>query len=368
MRVLHVITGLDRGGAESQLAALVATPRTARPEQRVVSLTAPGAVAERVTAAGVPVDSLDMRRGLPDPRALRRLARLMGTWAPDAIQSWMYHADLVTTLAWLLCGRRRRTRLFWGVRCSDMDTRHYGARLRLTIRLCAGLSGLPEAVIANSEAGQRVHTALGYRPRRFLVIPNGVDTERFRPDAEARAAVRAELGIDAATPLLAHVARADPMKDHATLFAAMDRLPGVEVLAVGVGTEDLLARRGLHRLGRCADMPRLYAACDLAVSTSAFGEGFSNAIAEGMAAGLPAVATDVGDARIIVGASGRIVPPRDPAALAAAVADLLALPASERAALGYDGRKHVAAKFSLARAALAFDAVHRGEEVGPCAA
>ena len=135
-----------------------------------------------------------------------------------------------------------------------------------------------------------------------------------------------------------------------------------QILAAGAGTETLPERPGLLRLGRRADVPRLYAACDLVVSSSAFGEGFSNALAEGMAAGLPAVATDVGDARRIVGETGRTVPPRDPEALARAVRDLLALPPDDRAAVAADARRRIVTHFSLDRSVAAFDALHRGED------
>jgi glycosyltransferase involved in cell wall biosynthesis len=152
------------------------------------------------------------------------------------------------------------------------------------------------------------------------------------------------------------------MKDHATLVAALDRLPGVAALAVGAGSEGLPEQPNLFRLGRRDDMPAIYAACDLVVSTSAFGEGFSTALAEGMATALPAVATGVGDAAAIVGECGRIVPPRQPGALAAAVRDLLALSTAERAAVGRRARRRIVGEYSLARAVAAFDALHRGEE------
>ncbi len=368
MKVLHVITGLETGGAESQLAAMVTAERPDRPDQRVVSLLPPGTVGDDLTAAGVAVESLGMQRRVLDPRGIFRLVGILDRFRPDAIQSWMYHADLVATGAWRLCGGRRRPRLFWGVRCSDMDVRHYGTRLRLVIRLCARLASLPDAIVANSEAGRRVHQDLGYRPRRFVVIENGIDCGRFRPDPLVRAAVRAELGIADETPLLVHAARVDPMKDHDTLLAALERLPEAKVLCVGSGTETLPDRPNLVRLGRRADMPRLYAAGDVVISSSAFGEGFSNALAEGMATGLPAVATDVGDALRIVGDAGRVVPARDPNALAEAVRDLLARPPDARAALGVAARDRIVGAFSRARAVAAFDALHRGEDPVACAA
>lgn len=365
MKVLHVITGLDPGGAESMLSALLTAARPEPPKQRVVSLTPGGALRPQLAGRGIVVSDLGMAPGRPSAAALVRLAGIIRGERPDAVQGWMYHADLLATLALLASGRRSRTRLFWGVRCSNMDTASYPRRLRLVIAACARLSRLPDAVTANSVAGKEHHRRLGYRPRRFPVIANGIDTERFRPDPEARRVVRGELGLADDRVTLVHPARLDPMKDHPTLLAALARLPQVTALAVGAGTERLPEMPNLIRLGRRLDMPRIYAAGDLVVSSSAFGEGFSNALAEGMAAGLPAVATGVGDAQAIVGDCGRVVPPRRPEALASALANLLG---ADRSALGRRARSRIVERFSLERAVAAFDALHRGEEGEPCAA
>ena len=196
----------------------------------------------------------------------------------------------------------------------------------------------------------KFHQALGYRPRRSAVVPNGIDTEVFKPDPAARAAVRGELAIPADALVVAHVARADPMKDHVTLLAAMAQLPALRALLIGPGTEKLAEVPNVVRLGRRLDVARLLAASDIVVSSSAFGEGFSNALAEGMSCGLPAVATDVGDAREILGGTGLIVPARDPQALAAALHTLAEEPVATRAARGERARSRIVENFTLDRA------------------
>ncbi|MGE4219983.1 MAG: glycosyltransferase [Alphaproteobacteria bacterium] len=331
VEVLHVITDLDVGGAERMLATYLTGPRDGRIRHRVVSLKPEGIFAAALRKAGIEVVSLGMGRW-PNPLALLRLAWLIRRWRPDVVQTWMYHADLIGSLALLLSGRRARTHLNWGIRCSDMDLAEYGPMLRAVIGTCRALSGLPDRIVANSEAGRRFHReTLGYRDSDWRVVPNSIDADRFRPDPGHRAAVRAELGIGPDAPLVGCFARVDPMKDYPGFLAALDRLPGVQALAVGKDTEHLPARPGLHRLGRRDDVERLYAACDLLVLPSAFGEGFPNVVGEAMASGVVPVATDVGDSRAIVGEVGRIVPPRDPDALAAAVRSLLDEPADRRA-------------------------------------
>lgn len=347
LRVLHVITGLKVGGAESMLSRLT---MLAPPEllcQKVVSLTPGGNNRLRLQQAGVPVCDLGMVRSWPSLMAVSELARQITLFRPDVIQSWMYHADLFALAGMMRARCRKSVRLVWGVRCSDMDTAHYSRRLKHVIRLCAWLSGRPDAVVANSHVGRDVHLALGYRPRRFEVIPNGVDVERFRPDPAKRSAIRARLGIPADRPLVAQVARVDPMKDYPGLLDALSRLPGIEALVVGEGTQNLPDQPGLHRLGRRDDVADLLPACDLIVSSSAFGEGFSNALAEGMACGLPAVSTEVGDAAVVLGDAGRLVPPRDPAALAAAIGAELGLSADQRVVRAQQARRHIVDNFAI---------------------
>jgi glycosyltransferase involved in cell wall biosynthesis len=268
---------------------------------------------------------------------------------PDIVQGWMYHGDFVAWLALALSGQRARTRLVWSIRCSDLDLRQYSWRLRLIVKACAILSGRPDVVTANSEAGLRSHRALGYRPRRSEILPNGIDTVTFKPDADARASARRELGIAEGAILLAHVARVDPMKDHPGFLAAMAMLPDIQALVVGLGTDQLTPAPNLHLLGRRPDVARLFAAADFVVSSSAFGEGFSNVLAEGMACGLPAIATDVGGAPLIVGDTGFIVPPRNPGALATAIRGLAAEPLELRQQRSARARARITSHFSIAQ-------------------
>lgn len=365
LRVLHVITGLGVGGAESMLTRLATLAPPSLLTQRVVALVPGGPNRAVLEQAGIGVADLGMTRGMPSLGALRRLAAEIRDFAPDVVQSWMYHADLCALAARALSGCSPR--LAWGVRCSDMDTRRYGPLLRMVIRACALLSGRPDAVVANSVAGRDVHLGLGYAPRRFEIIPNGIDVTRFRPDAERRAALRARLGIAADRPLVAQVARVDPMKDYDGLLAALDRVPEVDALLIGAGTEDLPAGPRRHRLGRRSDVADLLCAADVIVSSSAFGEGFSNALAEGMACGLPAVTTDVGDARLVVGDSGLVVPPGDPAALADAIRALATEDAAQHAARAAAARAHVVDNFAIDVIIRRF-AVFYADLVRPCAA
>ena len=357
LTVLHVTTGLGSGGSERMLTRIVLAQRGAEaPRHVVVSLMDEGVFGRSLRDAGVELHCLGMRGGVPSPTAIFRLARIMSRQRPDVVMSWLYHADLLATLAAPLAGVKRN-RLIWNLRCSDLDVAKYKRTLRWIVAGLARLSCLPAAVSHNSLAGRRSHTALGYRPKRWAYLPNGFDLAHWAPDEADRAAVRAEWGVACATVVVGMVARVDPMKDHATFLNAACRLQAagqdVHFVLVGKGTESLdlpasLAGR-VRALGERRDIERLLRGLDILVLSSSEGEGFPNAVGEAMATCVPCVVTDAGDAAMVVGDTGRVVPPRAPAALAEAIADLAAEPPEGRADLGRLGRRRIAREFSLER-------------------
>ena len=349
-KILFVTAGLRGGGAEAMLARLATARPSVADEITVVSLIPAEAHVARLVAGGVELLELRFDKAGGIVTGLFKLARLIAERRPQIVQGWMYHGDLAALVALALSGRRRDTHLVWGIRCSAMDWRSYGPGLALVVKACALLSRWPDMVTANSAAGLKSHMALGYHPRRAQVVANGIDLDEFRPDTVARAAVRSEFAIPEDAIVLAHVARVDAMKDHGSFLAALAMLPDVSALLVGAGTENLAPTHNLFRLGRRCDVARLFAAADFVVSSSRFGEGFSNALAEGMACGLPAVATDVGDAKLIIGDTGLVVPPENPDALAAAIRQLAGESAGARAERGSRARARIAENFTLEQA------------------
>lgn len=388
LRVLHVITGLGLGGTETWLFRLLSRLPAGRFDCRVVSLLpldgASGELAGPIRALGVPVDSLGLRRNAPwgAAGALCRLTGIIRDFRPRVVQTWLYHADLLGFLAARLSGRGPA--VSWGLRCAFMDFDAYGEGTRLVVRACALLSRWPEAVTANSHAGAAHHLALGYRPRRLAVLENGVDTLRFRPDAAARTRLRAEWGVDDATPVLGLLARMDRMKGQDTFCRAGARLlrrhPGARLLFCGAGTEPgasrldgLIAEHGLGpaviRLGKRDDPEAVLAALD-GLALASRGEGFPNVVAEALACGAPVAGLDAGDARLVAGPGGLLAEASadDETARARALAErleaLLDMPARERVAMGREGREHVAARYGVDAAAARWAAHFEGLATG----
>lgn len=361
---MHVITGLGIGGAERALVNLAEREAAAGMPPTVVSIRSPDHFYYVLQDRGVEVLSLGVDSALSAPAGVIALARLIRRRQPGVVACWMYHANLFGLLALLVSGRRRRTRLVWGIRCSDMDFRTMLPLTRLAARIGAWLSRLPDALIVNSHAGAAVHRLLGYVTAPTLVVPNGFDTESFTPDEAARRRIRGELGIPDEAVVVGMVARDDPMKNYPAFLAAARALPELQFVAVGAGTAALPGPPNFRGLGARSDVPAVLNAFDIFALTSAYGEGTSNAVGEAMACGLPVVATDVGDAAHLLGEeAGTIVPPRDQSRLVAAIAAFARDPAARRAA-GERARARVESVYSMARNAAAFRAILHGEATG----
>jgi glycosyltransferase involved in cell wall biosynthesis len=365
--IVHLITGLETGGAERALSHLVACTDRDRFRSVVVSIRKPGKMAAAIARANVELRTLGIGRGVPDPRGVFRLVRILRERRPEILQTWLYHADFLGLLARQL---GHVPHLVWNIRCSDASLSPADIALR---RLLAWCSRTPDAVVVNSRAGRRFHERIGYRPRRWEHIPNGFDTNEFRPDPEARGRIRAEFGIDDETIVIGLPARYHPMKDHDTFLDAAAILattrPKVRFALLGAGIEPAnrvlakaIAGRGIADrillLGECGDMAGMYAAFDIATLSSAFGEGFPNILGEAMAGALPCVATNSGDAAELLGRTGIVVPPRDPQALAAAWRKLVDAGAEGRRLLGDQARERIARDYCLGAVVARYEALY----------
>jgi len=371
IKIMHLITDLAIGGAEVMLYKVLSRLDRSQFQNSVVSMTDRGSLGDKIEALQVPVFTLGLRRGIPDPRALYRLLRLLRAERPHILQTWLYHSDLLG----LAAGRLAPVPVVaWNIRCSDMDLREYPQLTSLVLRTLVWLSRFPDVVIFNSNAGWLFHQRLGYRPRKSSMIPNGFDLDEFRPDPDARSWFRKELGLSPVIPLVGLVARYDPMKDHENFLRAaasvVKQRPGIHFVLVGQGVDEsnqeLITEirnhnisLNLHLLGNRHDIRNIMPALDVLVLSSAFGEGFPNVLGEAMAAGVPCIVTNVGDAPMIVADTGRVVHAKDAAGLAAAIREVVDMPAEERRRLGRAARRRIEECFSLPSVVRQYEVLYR---------
>ena len=335
-KVLHVITGLDDGGAEAVLYRLCCFER--QNTHIVVSLTDRGKYADLFDQAGIDVFCLDMTKGLLSIQGIYKLWKLVNKIEPNIIQTWMYHADLIGGIVGRFSGIQA---ICWGVHHTDLHPVKTKFTTRLVARVCALVSGwLPAKIICCAHKSREVHLQFGYPINKCVVIPNGYDLARFSPDDNARQRLRDELDLAENMPLFGMIARFDPQKDHENLLKALSILKiqgyAFRCILVGnglTGDNDELSmlidhcevRDRVLLLGARNDVPDIMNSLDVHVLSSAYGEAFPNVLSEAMACGTPCIATDVGDAGVIVGDTGWIVSAQSPQELAAAMIQALTL-------------------------------------------
>jgi len=373
MRIMHVITGLSTGGAETMLLKLLSAASGSM-EHAVVSLGDEGTIGPRIAALGVPVHCLGLKRNAPNPFRALSIQSLAQRIDPQLIQGWMYHGNLMASVAALALRNRAQKNtlqekapdvkppVIWNIRQTVYDLRNERWLTARFIRLGARMSHCPATIIYNSQTSAGQHEALGYRAEKRVIIPNGFDCQALRPDEAARKAVRTELGIADDTVVIGLVARYHPMKDHAGFLRAAGAVaracPQTKFVLAGTGVSskqselaEAVRQNGLQDhvilLDERSDIPGLNNAFDIACSASAWGEGFSNSIGEAMACGIPCAVTDVGDSAYLVGKTGWVAPPREPQALANAIMQLIGMGRAGRWQLGTKARNRIETEFSL---------------------
>ncbi|MCC6587326.1 MAG: glycosyltransferase [Bryobacterales bacterium] len=377
LNVVHVITTLDTGGAEMMLTRLVSAGEQNGLRHSVIALGGSGVMASKLEDLGISFINLRLARHELLTGAWR-LGNQLRRHKPNIIQTWMYHADLLGSMAAL---GLRNVPVVWNIRCGRLDRAIDKAATIWTSKLCAAISTLvPERIVCCSMAALEAHRQAGYDRTKLQLIHNGLDTSTFRPDLYSRVAVRKELGLAPDTPVVTLAARFHPAKDHATFCAAASRVAkshqSVRFILCGTGVsptnrilmgllDDAEIVDRCHLLGPRDDMPRIFAASDVVVSSSAV-EGFPNALAEGMACGLPAVTTAAGDSEFIVGDTGYVTPTHSPVELGSALLRMLNRTSYERAALGRRARQRIVDNFSLADAVSSYTNLYR-ELASTCA-
>jgi glycosyltransferase involved in cell wall biosynthesis len=363
-KITFIITGLQTGGAETMLLKLCSKIDRSRFFLSVISLRDHGTIGQRIEDMRVPVYSLYFHKNMIPIIAIYNFFKVVKDLQPDLIQGWMYHGNLAASLF------ARNAIVCWGVRQSFYGLGKERQLTRWIMRIGKLLSRFSNCIIYNSNTSARQHSEFGFLGKRSIVIPNGFDVDIMRPDKDSRLFFRNEFGLGDSAVLIGKIARFHPMKDHRGFLKAAELLirefPSVYFLLAGSGVstgntwlreiiDDLGLGDRVLLLGEREDVPKITAALDIATSSSAWGEGFANSVGEAMSCGVPCVVTDVGDSAWIVGETGRVVPPSDPNALAAAWKSLIILGPQGRSALGALARERVRNNFSLDSVAVQYE-------------
>ncbi|MGP4715557.1 glycosyltransferase family 4 protein [Psychrobacter sp. T6-6] len=359
MKIVHIITGLDNGGAEGVLYRLVT--HDTENEHIVISMMDAGKYGPLLLAKGISVHFLDMKSGKASLLAVIKLYKQLKNINPDIVQTWMYHADLIGGLTASIAGVKK---IYWNIRQSNFDSSHTKLSTIKIANVCSKLSStIPTKIISCSTKAVDEHIKLGYDKEKIVVIGNGYDLSIFKPDNSVCEEFRNTLGIGQ-FPVLGMVGRYDPQKDHENLIQALSvvysRGYKFDLLLVGKNLNEdnieLLSiinkydlNNSIHLLDQRSDIQSIMNALDIHILSSAYGEGFPNVVAEAMACNTPCIVTDVGDSKLIVDKYGIVIEPRSTSELVEAIITLMnAMSVEEEwAKLKEECSTHIGEHFSI---------------------
>lgn len=329
MKILHIITGLDKGGAETLLCNLCEFDKDH--EHTIISLSYVKDSQSLSRMHNFSLYSLNFPVGKVRVLGLFKLYKLIKKINPDAIQTWLIHADLIGGLAARFAGIKN---IFWGVHHTILLKGKVKFSTIFILKCNAFLSNfVPKKIIYCAEKSRHIQESIGFNKSKGLVIQNGYNIKNFSQNYILRKDFRNQLGCSDNTFLIGHVGSYHPLKDQSSLIDALAFLSkkGFDYLAVLVGKNldnnnhnliSKISENGLTDriilLGERNDIPKVMNGIDLFVLSS-LSEAFPNVLNEAMACGTPCVTTNVGDASLIVDNTGWVVSPKDSKAIANAV-------------------------------------------------
>jgi glycosyltransferase involved in cell wall biosynthesis len=323
MKLLFITTGLNIGGAERAMYAIINNGLDVKYTIKVISLRDIGHYGEKFASEGIEICCLNLQNPLNLFSSILKGVNFVRKFEPNIIQGWMYHGNIFSLLLGFFA--RTKPKVYWGIRQTLYDIRKEKVFTQMIIRLGAKLSIFTDGIIYNSKKSQNQHEFIGFSNKNSIYIPNGFDLSIWKPDSGKRKALRRELEIPDNNFVIGYIGRFHVMKNIEFLFEAMESVinenTNVTFLVVGKDTDrknlklkplyDRLPPQQVVSLGLRDDIPAVIQCIDLLCLTSVWGEGFPNVIGEAMATGTPCVATDIGDSALVIRNTGWIIPPND---------------------------------------------------------
>lgn len=358
--VLHIITDLDQGGAEMALFRVIQSDQHIANRHVVLSLVKEGVLRNQFESV-CDVHDLGLEYGQLSIQALFRLKNICVLVKPDIIQGWMYHGNVVASLASFLSGKKP---VIHGVRQCLYADQEIGRLTRILIQLNSWLSRRASLTLYNSETAKAHHIQRGFDPSSCRIWYNGYDTKCFQRSLEKRRNMRTSLGLSEDNFLIGKLGRFHPMKDYPTLIESFrmihEKHKNTHLALGGKGLDihnpelkQIIRNSGVpvenfHLLGPVQETSSFYNGLDCFVLSSN-SEAFPNVVVEALLYEIPVVATDVGEVSTILDCKSNTVSPGQPDQIAKKVAEFIEYSASERQELSAKLKESIESRFSIER-------------------
>ena len=332
MRILHVINGLDDGGAEGVLYRICVYDK--EHEHIVVSMQDLGKYGKLLISQGVEVRTLNISRLKTLPTAILKFRQILRETKPDLIQTWMYHANIFAGMLTKIFYAKKP--VFWNIRCTIMKLGEAGLKTYLLTYLGSLLSYfIPDCIIVCANSIKSDHKQAGYKRSKIKIIENGFDLEYFKPPQKSQ---DINNNFAARGLIVGVLGRFHPQKNHELAIKACSLaiMKGINLklylAGSGITTDEPALNISIRKY-RMENFTELYEAfddvrvffkqIDVLLLPSKFGEGFPNVLAEAMAYGIPCIATSIGDSEKIIGQSGWVVPNQKPKEIVSAFEEII---------------------------------------------
>ncbi|EMO5256639.1 TPA: glycosyltransferase [Proteus mirabilis] len=318
-KIIHIITGLNNGGAEGVLYRLCKYDLAN--DHVVISLTTDGKYGSMLRDINVNVICLHLKSFSSTLPSLIKLYKIIKKEKPYIVQTWMYHADLIGGIIAKLAGVKK---IYWNIRQTNLIKGKSKKTTILIAKICSKFSFfIPCKIICCASEAKKTHIDLGYKGKDMVIIPNGFDFSQYKKSHNDE--IKKQLGIPQNSICIGMVARFDPQKNHLLLLDAFTRIyknKNIKLILIGSNITnnnkilvEYIKNKNIEKetilLGERKDIPDMMSLLDIHILSSSFGEGFPNVLVEAMASGTPCIATDVGDSRLIISEYGWIIPPNN---------------------------------------------------------
>ncbi|PNK60505.1 glycosyltransferase family 4 protein [Psychrobacter sp. FDAARGOS_221] len=313
IKVVHIIIGLNVGGAELMLKRLVTHSSQQSNEFKhiIISLTDLGIIGKQLQHEGIAIHYLGMSSLKSLPKTIYQLQNLLKKMKPDVVQTWMYHADFLGGLAAKSIGIKN---IIWGIRTTDVSQ---GAS-KLTVylsKLCAKLSYIiPNTIVCAAHVSKDYHISIGYDKSKMTVIPNGFDLKALSTTTEAGLEIRRQNNLKETDVVIGSIGRFNPVKNQKLFIETAAELvkekPNLKFIMVGrdntIHNKELMSwiksydlEENFRLLGQRSDIPQCLKAMNIFCLHSKT-EGFPNVIGEAVLTETPCASVNVGDVTVLL--------------------------------------------------------------------